>query len=162
MIALQERRATLVSLVPTALLRLGDDAARFRTILLGGSAIPPDRPGNCVATYGMTETASGVVYDGLPLDGVEVRVDDDGEISLRTPRHSCVAIAHGTDLKGAQGWFATGDAGALSAERGCSACEGRIGEVISRSRRRKGLARAGRSTTARPQGRSRRGDRRCA
>ena len=27
----------------------------------------------CVTTYGLTETGSGVVYDGVPLDGVEVR-----------------------------------------------------------------------------------------
>ena len=36
-------------------------------------------------TYGMTETGSGVVYDGVPLDGVEVRVAADGEIQLRAP-----------------------------------------------------------------------------
>ena len=32
----------------------------------------------------MTETGSGVVYDGAPLDGVEVRVVD-GELQLRCP-----------------------------------------------------------------------------
>ncbi len=29
-----------------------------------------------VRTYGMSETAGGCVYDGVPLDGVQVRVDD--------------------------------------------------------------------------------------
>ena len=33
----------------------------------------------------MTETGSGVVYDGVPLDGVEVRIDGDGEIQVRGP-----------------------------------------------------------------------------
>lgn len=28
-----------------------------------------------VCTYGMSETAGGCVYDGVPLDGVEVRID---------------------------------------------------------------------------------------
>src|SRR5690606_34836965 len=60
---------TLTSLVPTALARI--DPAPWRRILLGGQAPPADRPANVIATYGMTETGSGVVYDGLPLDGVE-------------------------------------------------------------------------------------------
>src|SRR5437879_3032321 len=66
-----EAGATLVSLVPTQLRRL--DARAFRTIVLGGAAPPEDRPANCVVTYGMTETGSGVVYDGVPLAGVQVR-----------------------------------------------------------------------------------------
>ena len=61
--------ATLVSLVSTALGRI--DPTVFRTIVLGGSRPPTDRPANTVTTYGMTETGSGVVYDGRPLDGVE-------------------------------------------------------------------------------------------
>ena len=43
-------------------------------VLLGGSAAPAGLPANVVTTYGMTETGSGVVYDGRPLDGVEVAV----------------------------------------------------------------------------------------
>ena len=31
-----------------------------------------------VRTYGMSETAGGCVYDGVPLDGVRIRVDLDG------------------------------------------------------------------------------------
>ncbi len=65
--------ATLVSLVPTALARV--DAGAFHTVVLGGSAPPETRPANVVTTYGMTETGSGVVYDGVPLDGVEVRIE---------------------------------------------------------------------------------------
>ncbi|MGH3577906.1 MAG: AMP-binding protein, partial [Mycobacterium sp.] len=33
-----------------------------------------------VGTYGMSETAGGCVYDGVPLDGVRLRVDPDGRI----------------------------------------------------------------------------------
>ena len=43
---------------------------------MGGQAPPADRPANVIATYGMTETGSGVVYDGVALDGVEVRIAD--------------------------------------------------------------------------------------
>lgn len=63
---------TMVSLVATALARL--DAGIFRTVVLGGSAPPADLPPNVVTTYGLTETGSGVVYDGWPLDGVEIEV----------------------------------------------------------------------------------------
>ncbi|MDG2114652.1 MAG: AMP-binding protein, partial [Actinomycetota bacterium] len=76
------RGATLASFVPTAMARI--DASLFRKILVGGSALPVDRPPNSVATYGMTETGSGVVYDRRPLDGVEIRTVD-GEIQLRCP-----------------------------------------------------------------------------
>ncbi len=75
--------ANLVSLVATTLRRI--DPSIFRTIVLGGSRPPADRPPNTVTTYGMTETGSGVVYDGVPLDGVEVRIAADGEIELRGP-----------------------------------------------------------------------------
>ena len=99
--------ATLVSLVATALARI--DPTLFRTIVLGGAAPPVDRPPNTVATYGMTETGSGVVYDGLPLDGVDVRVDGDGEIQLRGPM-LLRSYRDGRDPL-TDGWFATGDLG---------------------------------------------------
>jgi len=105
---------TLTSLVPTALARV--DPSRYRAILLGGQAPPADRPPNIIATYGMTETGSGVVYDGIPLDGVELRVDDDGEIHVRAPM-LLRAYRDGHDPKDAAGWFATGDLGSLDGDR---------------------------------------------
>ena len=50
----------------------------------------------------MTETGSGVVYDGVPLDGVELRVDADGEIHVRAPM-LLRAYRDGTDPKDAGG-----------------------------------------------------------
>ena len=63
-------RVSHVSLVATALQRL--DPSVFTCVLLGGSRVPDALPPNVVATYGMTETGSGVIYDGWPLEGVEV------------------------------------------------------------------------------------------
>ncbi|MGH9299195.1 MAG: GNAT family N-acetyltransferase, partial [Acidimicrobiales bacterium] len=107
------RGATLTSLVPTALGRLDPEvAAGFRRILLGGQAPPDGLPSNVVTTYGMTETGSGVVYDGWPLDGVEVRVEG-GEVLVRGPM-LLRSYRDGTDpfIDGA--WLPTGDAGELA------------------------------------------------
>jgi o-succinylbenzoate---CoA ligase len=77
-------RATLVSLVPAMLRRLlaaGDEAARFRRVLLGGGPVPADliaeasgRDVGLVRTYGLTETFGGMVHDGHPLGGAAVRI----------------------------------------------------------------------------------------
>jgi o-succinylbenzoate---CoA ligase len=120
--------ATLISLVPAVLGRV--DVSRFRRVLLGGSRIPRDRPANCVATYGMTETGSGVVYDGVPLDGVEVRIDD-GAIALRCPMLLRAYRSSDGDMdpRDDEGWFRTGDAGSWLAD-GRLSVAGRIGDVI--------------------------------
>jgi len=135
-------RATHVSLVATALRRI--DASVFTTVLLGGARPPGQLASNVVVTYGMTETGSGVVYDGLPLDGVEVAIHDapgrecagpsDGEILIRAPmllrsyRNGETGRVVGPD--GTQTWFATGDAGTLDAA-GRLTVSGRMAEVIN-------------------------------
>jgi len=119
------RGATLVSLVPTALARI--DPSLFRFVLVGGSAPPPDRPPHVLATYGLTETGSGVVYEGEALEGVEVRVLG-GEVQLRGPM-LLRAYRDGSDPKLAGGWLPTGDAGELDAD-GRLRVFGRRGEMI--------------------------------
>lgn len=117
--------ATLVSLVATALGRI--DVSGFRKVVLGGSAPPSSLPSNVVTTWGMTETGSGVVYDGVPLDGVEVRRVGE-ELYVRGPvLLRCYRDGH--DPKDADGWFATGDAGSLGPD-GRIAVVGRMGDVI--------------------------------
>lgn len=119
------RGATLVSLVPTALQRV--DPSRYRLIVLGGSRPPADRPANCIATYGLTETGSGVVYDGLPLEGVEIRIDD-GIIHLRAPM-LLRAYRDGGRARDADGWFRTGDMGSIN-DDGTLTVAGREGDLI--------------------------------
>ena len=120
------RGATLTSLVPTALARLPTNP--FRLVLVGGSAPPPDRPPSVIATYGLTESFGGVVFEGWPLDGIEVRVDGAGEIHLRGPA-LLRSYRDGRDPKDADGWFATGDLGALGPD-GRLSVEGRRDDVI--------------------------------
>jgi o-succinylbenzoate---CoA ligase len=121
-----DQPATLVSLVPTQANRL--DLSQFRVVLVGGSADWRDRPANVVRTYGMTETGSGIAYDGVPLDGVELRIDDDGEIVVRGPMLART-YRDGTDPKGADGWLRTGDIGELDGD-GRLVVHGRRGDVI--------------------------------
>ncbi len=124
--AVESAGATLVSLVATALARI--DATRFRAIVLGGSRPPADRPPNAVTTYGMTETSSGVVYDGVPLDGVEVTIADDGEIRLRGPMLTR-GYRDGSTPIDADGWLATGDLGRWL-DDGRLHVDGRRGDLI--------------------------------
>ncbi len=119
------RGATLVSLVPTALARV--EPAWFRRILLGGSAPPARRAANVVATYGMTETGGGVVYDGRPLAGVEVRAVRE-ELWVRGPMLAR-SYRDGVDPRDAEGWFPTGDAGSVAVD-GTVCVRGRIAEVV--------------------------------
>jgi O-succinylbenzoic acid--CoA ligase len=76
----------------------------------------------------MSETGSGVVYDGVPLDGVELRVVD-GEIHVRAPM-LLRCYRDGTDPKDADGWFPTGDAGAWDPVGYRLSVWGRTGDLV--------------------------------
>ena len=121
---------TLVSLVATALDRV--DPRPFRWVVLGGSADPVARPANVVRTYGLTETGGGIVYEGVPLPGVEVRIDDTGEILLRSAtiaRGRRATDGHVVGLLDGQGWLRTGDLGSWAAD-GRLVVEGRADDLI--------------------------------
>ncbi|MFC5369708.1 AMP-binding protein [Arcanobacterium bovis] len=85
-----------ISLVPTQLLRLLDDAELLSVVarvvdavVVGGAASSPGllerarHAGlNVVTSYGMTETCGGCVYDGVAIGDTIVSLDDDARISL--------------------------------------------------------------------------------
>ena len=134
-------RCSYVSLVPTQLRRLldaGAPLAGFRAILLGGAAIPGGMLAEAAAagarvvtTYGMTETCGGCVYDGLPLDGVQVACDADGRIRITGPvLFSGYRLApEQTRTAVKDGWFVTSDLGELT-EDGRLVVRGRADDVI--------------------------------
>jgi len=118
------------SLVPAQVATLLDDPdgaralAAFDTVLVGGQALPEplrqrgaQHGASLVGTYGSSETSGGCIYDGVPLDGVQVRVIN-GELQLSGPMladgyqgdaaltEACfVYDVHGTR------WYRTGDLG---------------------------------------------------
>ncbi|MBM7825903.1 O-succinylbenzoic acid--CoA ligase [Arcanobacterium pluranimalium] len=85
-----------LSLVPTQLLRVLDDAQMLAALLrvvdaivVGGAASSHSllkrahSAGlNVVTSYGMTETCGGCVYNGVAIGDTSVSIDDDGRISL--------------------------------------------------------------------------------
>ena len=135
---------TFLSLVPTQLHRLLDDPAstatlgEVHTILLGGGPIDPSLRGRAaekglrvVATYGSAETAGGCVYDGYPLDGVGVQVDDDGRIRISGPTlfDGYDGDPELTSRVLVDGWFLTSDAGRLD-DDGRLHVLGRLDDVV--------------------------------
>jgi O-succinylbenzoic acid--CoA ligase len=133
-----------VSLVPTQLHRMLDDPAEvealrtFTTVLVGGANVPQplrERAAaagvTVVATYGMSETCGGCVYDGMPLDGVAVALSAEGRIRLAGP-----VLFDGyegrPDLTAEvlrDGWFVTSDVGRLD-EDGRLQVLGRVDDVL--------------------------------
>lgn len=115
------------ALVPTQLGRIldaggraVDAAASCAAIIVGGAAASPalldqaQAAGiTAVTTYGMSETAGGCVYDGLPLPGALVDVADDRTIRLGGPTLA-LGYLRRPDLTArafASGWFHTSDIG---------------------------------------------------
>lgn len=133
-----------VSLVPTQLTRMlasARDVAALRSfdsVLVGGAAVETSlrRAASgagvrAVATYGMSETCGGCVYDGVPLDGVAVAVGRDGTVRISGPvlfdgydgrPGDTAAVMEGS-------WFLTSDLGSLD-DDGRLTVLGRADDVI--------------------------------
>jgi O-succinylbenzoic acid--CoA ligase len=134
-------RVTHASLVPTQLLRLLEARASapppdtFRCVLVGGAQAPPDLLRRALdagwplaLTYGLSEMSSQVATAppelvrrlpgtvGPPLEGVEVRITELGEILARGPTQAVGYLAAAGPLADEDGWHATGDLGRLDGE----------------------------------------------
>ena len=132
--------ATLVAAAEADRL-VADGVRSFEAILIGGQALPvPLRERaealgfRIVRTYGSTETSGGCVYDGVPLDGVDVRVVA-GELWIGGPTladgylgdDALTTRTFPTDDDGTRR-YRTGDLGSF--ERGVVRVEGRADNVI--------------------------------
>ncbi|MSP63221.1 MAG: 2-succinylbenzoate-CoA ligase [Myxococcales bacterium] len=128
---------THASLVPTMLrqlleLRADQTSAALRCLLIGGAHCPRTLVERALAagfplalTYGMTEATSqaatappalvrskpGTV--GTPLEGVELKIDDAGEVLLRGTTVAAGYLGSAVPLLDGAGWLHTGDLGEI-------------------------------------------------
>ena len=139
----------LTSLVPTQLARLLDSPEprtiaalkSFDAILLGGARASRDLLTaarhlglKIFQTYGSSETAGGLVYNGTPLPGVRLR-EEDGRILVagpmladgyaQNPQATAEHFVHREGLR----WYLTDDVG--SVDNGKLRIEGRVDDVIN-------------------------------
>lgn len=125
-----QRGATHVAIVRAQLFH--HDVSGFDTVLLGGARPPSVLADNVITTWGMTETGSGIIYNGRPLRGVEVAAIG-GEICVKSPtlfrsyRHAPRPRVVGPDRT--DDWFPTGDAGEVNG--GVVRVRGRVDYVIN-------------------------------
>ncbi|BBY80386.1 O-succinylbenzoic acid--CoA ligase [Mycolicibacterium pulveris] len=114
-----------------------DALASLDAVLLGGGPLPGELGRRAaeagvpvVRTYGMSETAGGCVYDGVALDGVRVRIQENRVVL------GGATIAKGyrnpvdPDPFAEPGWFRTDDLGVLD-DSGRLTVLGRVDEAIS-------------------------------
>lgn len=140
--AAQAPHGARASLVPTMLRRLIDarvDLSRFGELLIGGDALEPglaaaarDLGGIVIATYGLTESCGGVVYEGRAFSGTAIRVrEEDAVIEVQGPTlmedYRGDPAATGAAFTG-DGWLRTGDIGRL--DDGVLHVEGRKEDLI--------------------------------
>lgn len=132
-----------ISIVATQLYRALDDAeataalASFDAVLVGGAALRPDLRARAEAagiavieTYGMSETCGGVVWDAVPLPGVDIRLGEAGRIAIAGPSIFTGYVGR-DDLTAAtlvDGAVLTNDRGHFAGER--LVIDGRIDDVV--------------------------------
>ncbi len=129
-----------LSLVPTQLVRRVEDPAllAFDAVLVGGGPLDlrirqqaEDFGITVVQTYGLSETCGGCVYDGVPLDGVAVKLSDEGEVLVAGPVlfDGYEGEPERTAQVLQQGWLRTNDLGRLD-EDGRLQVLGRVDDII--------------------------------
>lgn len=134
-------RADFSAIVPAQLFSAlhGDDALLHhlqsaKTVLVGGASLDQslrqlahDNGINVVTTYGSTETSGGCIYDGVPLEGVKVKLlDEVVAISGKTLAHSYLSSE--IELLDSEGWYRTQDIAHWDNEK--IIIDGRVDDVV--------------------------------
>ncbi len=138
--------ADFTAIVPTQLHRAVNESGFLlrhlqsaHRVLVGGAMLSgelrksaSDAQLQVTATYGMTETSGGCVYDGIPLEGTEVEIRE-GRIAIKS---TCLASHYlptrpgetMTPIADSDGWYLTNDLGHF--DDGRLVVVGRIDDVI--------------------------------
>ena len=128
-------KADFTAIVPTQLFRalngdenLLDHLKSAKAVLVGGAALTSELRLKAegvgitvIETYGSTETSGGCVYNGTPLEGVEVAVGGDNRIAIKGKM-----VAR--DLVDENGWYFTSDAGHF--HDGKLVIDGRVDDIV--------------------------------
>jgi O-succinylbenzoic acid--CoA ligase len=109
-------------------------------VLVGGARLDPDLRANATdaqirltATYGMSESSGGCVYDGMPLPGVEIELRE-GRVAIKGEMLASYYLPTSagdqiTAIADSDGWYLTNDLGYFEGER--LVVTGRIDDVIN-------------------------------
>lgn len=128
-------KVDFTAIVPTQLFRAlnGDEnllnhLKSAKAVLVGGAALTRELRAEAISagvyiveTYGSTETSGGCIYNGQPLEGVEVSIGESGRIAIKGK-----VLAH--ELVDGDGWYYTSDSGHY--EDGKIIIDGRIDDVV--------------------------------
>lgn len=136
--------ADFVSIVPTQLHKaltvdpaLLEHLTAAEAVLVGGGPLSESlkkeansKHVKVITTYGMTEMCGGCVYNQKPLDGVEVKISNEGLIQLTGPMIASGYLNEDGKIEKEfeSGWFKSRDIGELNA--GLLKILGRSDEVI--------------------------------
>jgi O-succinylbenzoic acid--CoA ligase len=128
-------KVDFTAIVPTQLFRalngdtnLLEHLQSAKAVLVGGAALTTSLRSQSesvgikvIETYGSTETSGGCIYDGMPLDGVEVSLGADQRIAIKGK-----VVAH--ELTNEDGWYFTSDAGHFDGEK--LVVDGRMDDIV--------------------------------
>ena len=137
-------KADFTAIVPTQLYRalhtdnhLLEHLQNAQAVLVGGAALTPELSEkakklgvNVITSYGMTETSGGCIYDGVPLEGVEVKVGADSKILISGAVVATTYVGAPTlwETVFKDGWYQTSDSGHFAHDR--LVVDGRVDDVI--------------------------------
>ncbi|MEY2679511.1 MAG: hypothetical protein RLZZ160_589 [Actinomycetota bacterium] len=134
-----DSKADYSAIVPTQLHRAlnGDKALlehlkNCKAVLIGGGPLDQSLKDsgansgiNIVTTYGMTETSGGVVYNGAPIEGISLEIQNE-RIAIKGPQIALGYLSGEFPIH--DGWFQTNDYGTF--ENGSLKVIGRIDDQI--------------------------------